>query len=213
MNKKTVIEKIRQVKVMPVVRAESENQVTAVVEALLKGGINVLEITMTIPNAVQVIKGLSERLGNSALIGAGTVLDAEIAQRCFEAGAQFIVSPLTDFSTIEFCRKNEIAVFPGAMTVTEIHAAWNAGADAVKVFPASALGGAGYLKAVKTVLPNIELIPTGGVNLTTVADFMRAGAIAVGVGGELVDVQAVRSGKPDIIVEQARKFVDAVKNV
>jgi 2-dehydro-3-deoxyphosphogluconate aldolase/(4S)-4-hydroxy-2-oxoglutarate aldolase len=150
--------------------------------------------------------------GDRILVGAGTVLDPETARACMLAGAEFIVSPALNVATIEICRRYGVAVFPGALTPTEIVTAWQAGADAVKVFPCSAVGGAKYLKAIKAPLPQIELIPTGGVSLATGAEFLEAGAMALGVGGDLVDNKAVRAGKPEIVTENARKYLEIVRS-
>lgn len=211
-NKVEVIEQIRQIGVLPVIRANSETEARQVVDAVKKGGITTIEVTMTVPNAVALIKNLSKDYGDALLIGAGTVLTKEIAAQCIEAGAKFIISPSLNLKTIEFCNREEIAVLPGALTPTEILTAWSAGADFVKVFPASAVGGASYLKAVKAPLPQIRLIPTGGVSLDTAADFIKAGAEAVGVGGELVDLKAIRQNRPEIITERAQQFLEIVKN-
>src|SRR5437763_442642 len=170
-----VIERIRQIGIIPVIRARSSDEALRAVEAIRAGGISVLEITMTVPGAVQVIADLTRRLGDDALIGAGTVLDADAARACVDAGARFVVSPALDLPTIEVCRRLGVPVFPGALTPTEVVTAWKAGADAVKVFPAGAVGGASYLKSLKAPLPQIELIPTGGVSLKTAGDFIAAG--------------------------------------
>jgi 2-dehydro-3-deoxyphosphogluconate aldolase/(4S)-4-hydroxy-2-oxoglutarate aldolase len=166
---------------------------------------------MTVPGAVQVIEKLANHAGDRLLVGAGTVLDAETARACILAGAQFVVSPALDVRTIELCRKYGVPVLPGALTPTEIVTAWQAGADAVKVFPCSAVGGAKYLKAVKAPLPQIDLIPTGGVSLATAAEFLEAGAFALGVGGDLVDNKAIANGHPEIITENARKYLAIVQ--
>jgi 2-dehydro-3-deoxyphosphogluconate aldolase / (4S)-4-hydroxy-2-oxoglutarate aldolase len=200
-------DQIRKVGIMPVVRAGSPEEALAAVEAIRAGGIPILEITMTVPGAVDIIRKLS---GIDALIGAGTVLDAEAARRCIDAGAKFIVSPSLDVPTIDECRKLGVPCFPGAMTPTEIVTAWKAGATAVKVFPANAVGGPTFLKSVKAPLPQIELIPTGGVSLKTIADFIAAGAFAVGVGADLVDVAAVRRGDTASITAKAKEYVAAV---
>src|SRR5229473_1980056 len=168
-------------------------------------------MTMTVPRAVQVIETLSARYGNEAIVGAGTVLDAETARACILAGAQFIVSPALNLETIACCREHDVAVMPGALTPTEIVQAWKAGADFVKVFPAGAMGGASYLKSLKAPLPQIELVPTGGVTLANAAGFIEAGAAAVGVGADLVDVSAIRAGQPAKITEAARAFLEAVR--
>lgn len=204
------LERIHSVGILPVVRATSADEALAVVEAIRAGGIPILEITLTVPGAIQIIADLSRRLGDQVLIGAGTVLDADDARACIDAGARFIVSPSLDVQTIETCQRLEIPVFPGAMTPTEIVTAWKAGADAVKVFPANAVGGATYLKSVKAPLPHIELIPTGGVSLKTVPELIAAGAFALGVGADLVDLTALRKGQAESITEKARQYVAAV---
>jgi 2-dehydro-3-deoxyphosphogluconate aldolase/(4S)-4-hydroxy-2-oxoglutarate aldolase len=206
----TVIEQIRAIGIIPVVRAQSAGEALTAVDAICAGGIPVLEITMTVPGAVTIINELTKRLGDDALIGAGTVLDAETARQCIVAGARFIVSPSLDVLTIEACRTLGVPVFPGAMTPTEVVTAWKAGADAVKVFPANAVGGAAYLKSLKAPLPQIELIPTGGVSLKNIAEYIAAGALAVGVGADLVDLAAVRNGDNASITAKAREYVAAV---
>jgi 2-dehydro-3-deoxyphosphogluconate aldolase/(4S)-4-hydroxy-2-oxoglutarate aldolase len=202
--------KIREVGLVPVLRADSEEEALEIAYALEAGGVTVLEVTMTVPGAVDAIRRLANEAGDRILVGAGTVLDPETARACMLAGAQFIVSPSLNVKTIEICRRYSIAVFPGGLTPTEIVTAWEAGADAVKVFPCSAVGGAKYLKAIKAPLPQIELIPTGGVSLATAAEFLEAGAIALGVGGDLVDNKAIRAGKPEVITENARKYLEIV---
>jgi 2-dehydro-3-deoxyphosphogluconate aldolase/(4S)-4-hydroxy-2-oxoglutarate aldolase len=206
----SAVDRIREVGIVPVVRATSASEALEAVEAIRAGGIPILEITLTVPGAVKIIAELTSRFGDDTLIGAGTVLDAESAQACIDAGARFVVSPSLDVATIETCRALDIAVFPGALTPTEVVTAWKAGADAVKVFPANAVGGASYLKSLKAPLPQIELIPTGGVSLTTVADFIAAGAMALGVGADLVDLAALRRGDAASITSKAREYVAAV---
>jgi len=206
----TVIEQIRAIGIIPVVRAQSAGEALTAVDAICAGGIPILEITMTVPGAVTIINELTKRLGDDAVIGAGTVLDAETARKCIDAGARFIVSPSLDVPTIEACRTLRVPVFPGAMTPTEVVTAWKAGADAVKVFPANAVGGAAYLKSLKAPLPQIELVPTGGVSLKNIAEYIAAGALAVGVGADLVDLAAVRNGDAASITAKAREYVAAV---
>lgn len=210
--KSDVIKRIKEIGVIPVVRATSADEAMRAVDAIREGGISVLEITMTVPGAIDVIAKVSARFGDEALVGAGTVLDPEIARACIESGAQFIVSPALNVETIACCRELEVTVMPGALTPTEVVKAWNAGADFVKVFPAGAVGGPSYLKALKAPLPQIELIPTGGVSLKTAADFIKAGAAALGVGADLVDIKAIREGQAALITERARQFVDIVRN-
>jgi 2-dehydro-3-deoxyphosphogluconate aldolase/(4S)-4-hydroxy-2-oxoglutarate aldolase len=190
MEKFLVLKRIEEVGIIPVVRAESEVLAIAVAKSISNAGIPILEITMTVPGAVKIIKKLCRDYGDEVLIGAGTVLDSEAARACIDAGAQFIVSPTLNMQTVELCKQQEIAVFPGALTPTEVVSAWQAGADAVKVFPCSAVGGAKYLRALKAPLPQINLIPTGGVSLSTAKDFIAAGAWALGVGSDLVNSKA-----------------------
>jgi 2-dehydro-3-deoxyphosphogluconate aldolase / (4S)-4-hydroxy-2-oxoglutarate aldolase len=211
MNKAEVIQTIRETGIIPVVRARSADEAMQAIDAISEGGISILEITMTVPGAVGVIEQVSKRYGADALVGAGTVLDAETARACILAGARFVVSPALNLETIEMCRRYGTAVMPGALTPTEVVQAWSAGADFVKVFPAGAVGGASYIKSLKAPLPQIELVPTGGVSLKTAADFIKAGASALGVGAELVDVQAIRDGKQSVITERAQEFVRIVR--
>lgn len=211
MNKSEVIQWIKDVGLVPVVRASSANEAIAVIEAIKEGGVTVLEITMTVPNAVDVIKEVSSKYGNEVLVGAGTVLDSETARTCILAGAKFVVSPALNVETIAMCRRYSIAVMPGALTPTEVVTAWTAGADFVKIFPASAMGGASYIKNLKAPLPQIEMIPTGGVSLTTATDFIKAGSSALGVGTDLVDVKALREGQANLITERAKQFLEIVR--
>ena len=211
MKKNQILARMQQIGIVPVLRASSTQEALAIATAIEAGGVPVLEVTMTVPGAVQVIEQLANHAGDRLLVGAGTVLDAETARACILAGAQFVVSPALDVRTIELCRKYGVPVLPGALTPTEIVTAWQAGADAVKVFPCSAVGGAKYLKAVKAPLPQIDLIPTGGVSLATAAEFLEAGAFALGVGGDLVDNKAIAKGHPEIITENARKYLAIVQ--
>src|ERR1044071_8249674 len=211
MNKAEVIKQIKATGLIPVVRATSADEAMRAIDAIREGGVSVLEITMTVPGALGVIEQLTKKYGSDVLVGAGTVLDAETARACMLGGAQFIVSPALNMETIECCRRYGVAVMPGALTPTEVVQAWTAGADLVKVFPAGALGGASYLKALKAPLPHIELVPTGGVSLKTAADFIKAGASALGVGADLVDPKAIRDGQAALITERAKQFVEIVR--
>ena len=203
---------IREVGVVPVVRAESADEAMKIVEAILAGGVNILEITMTVPGAIGVMEEVSRRFGGEVLLGAGTVLDAETARQAILAGAEFVVSPSTDLDLIRLCRRYSKPVMPGALTPTEVVQAWQSGADVVKIFPCGNVGGPKYIKALKGPLPQIEMIPTGGVNLDTTADFIRAGAMAVCVGSALVDRKAVKEGRFEVLTENARKYVELVKS-
>jgi len=211
MDKKTVRDRIIEVGIVPVVRARSKREAFMAVEAVTLGGIPIVEITMTVPGAVEVIRELVKSHSAGALIGAGTVLDAETARACRDAGAEFLVTPALNLETIEFAVKEDMLIMAGALTPTEIVKAWKAGSDFVKVFPCGQVGGAKYIKAIKGPLPQIPLVPTGGVNLNTAAEFLEAGAEALGIGGELVQAEALKSGKPEVIAETARKFVAIVK--
>lgn len=211
MKKEQILHQIHKVGLVPVLRASSAEAAIAAAAAIEAGGVPVLEITMTVPCAIEVIAALAKSSSGRVLVGAGTVLDAETARACILAGAQFIVSPSLHVNTIDLCLRYSVPVIPGALTPTEIVTAWEAGADVVKVFPCSAVGGAKYLAALRGPLPQIALIPTGGVSLSTAADFLAAGAFALGVGSDLVDISAVKDGKPEVITENARKYVAVVE--
>lgn len=211
MSRAEVIKQIKDTGVIPVVRASSADEAMRAIDAIREGGISILEITMTVPGAVALIEQVARLYGDVATVGAGTVLDPETATSCISAGAQFVVSPALNVGTIACCQRNDVAVMPGALTPTEVVQAWNAGADFVKVFPAGAVGGPSYLKALKAPLPQIELVPTGGVSLKTAADFIKAGAAALGVGADLVDIKAIREGQASLITSRAKQFVEIVR--
>jgi len=209
--KEKVLTRIRALGLVPVVRAQSAEEASQAIDAIRAGGIDVLEVTMTVPDAVPLIAQVARRFGADAVIGAGTVLDAETARACILAGAQFVVTPTLKAETIACCRRYGVPVLPGALTPTEVLTAWEMGADMVKVFPCSALGGASYIKALKAPLPQVELVPTGGVNLETAAEFIKAGASALGLGSDLVDLKALREGNAASVTERARKLVAIVQ--
>jgi 2-dehydro-3-deoxyphosphogluconate aldolase/(4S)-4-hydroxy-2-oxoglutarate aldolase len=211
MTKTAIITQLTETGLIPVVRAESSDIAMRAIDAIREGGISVLEITMTVPGAIRVIEEVARRFRDDAIVGAGTVLDSETARACMLAGAQFIVSPALDLDTISCCRRYSIPVMPGAMTPSEVVTAWKAGADFVKVFPANAVGGPSYIRALKAPLPQIQLVPTGGVSLKTAADFIKAGAAALGVGSDLVDTAALRAGDGKSITERARQFIEIVQ--
>jgi 2-dehydro-3-deoxyphosphogluconate aldolase / (4S)-4-hydroxy-2-oxoglutarate aldolase len=210
MDKQAVRECIIHVGIVPVVRCATPREAHLAAEAVSKGGIPIVEITMTVPGAVEVIRGLVKSAGSQLLVGAGTVLNSEAAKRCLDAGAEFLVSPGLNLKTVEFAVKEGKLIMAGALTPTEVITAWEAGSDLVKVFPCGQVGGAKYIKALKAPLPQIPLVPTGGVNLGTAAEFLEAGAAALGVGGELVQHEALKSGNTATITENARKFVAIV---
>jgi 2-dehydro-3-deoxyphosphogluconate aldolase / (4S)-4-hydroxy-2-oxoglutarate aldolase len=211
MNKQQVRDRIMEIGVVPVVRASSPGEARIAAEAVCQGGIPIVEITMTVPGALDVIRELSRNNPSEVLVGAGTVLNAEMARRCMDAGAEFLVSPGLNLGTVEFAAREGTLIMAGALTPTEIMAAWEAGADFVKIFPCGQVGGAKYIKALKGPFPQVPMVPTGGVNLNTAAEFIEAGVVAVGIGGELVQADALKSNKPEIIVENARKFLAIVK--
>jgi len=211
MSKYDVLAQIREVGLVPVIRAESPEVAGQAIEAIRAGGVPILEITMTVPGAIRLIEDVAGRYGRDTVVGAGTVLDPETARACILAGARFVVSPSLNPETIACCRRYGVAVLPGALTPTEVVAAWQAGADMVKVFPAGAVGGASYIKALKAPLPQVDLVPTGGVSLKTAADFIKAGATALGVGADLVDTRALREGRGAEITQRARELVEIVK--
>ncbi|MGB2901785.1 MAG: bifunctional 4-hydroxy-2-oxoglutarate aldolase/2-dehydro-3-deoxy-phosphogluconate aldolase [Candidatus Acidiferrum sp.] len=211
MDKQKVRDRIIEIGIVPVVRASSPGEAHVAADAVCQGGIPIVEITMTVPGAVDVIRELVKNCASDVLIGAGTVLNPEAAQRCLDAGAQFLVSPGLNLKTVELAVREGKLIMAGALTPTEVITAWDAGADFVKIFPCGQVGGAKYIKALKGPLPQIPLVPTGGVNLNTAAEFIEAGAAALGIGGELVQADALKSNKPEIIVENARKFLAIVK--
>jgi 2-dehydro-3-deoxyphosphogluconate aldolase/(4S)-4-hydroxy-2-oxoglutarate aldolase len=212
MDKHAVRERILNVGIVPVVRAASSAEARTAAEAVCKGGITIVEITMTVPGAVEVIRELAKHYSpEQLLVGAGTVLNPEQAQRCLDAGAQFLVSPGFNAKTVALAIAERRLIMAGALTPTEVISAWEAGSDFVKVFPAGNVGGPKYIKALKGPLPDVPLIPTGGVNLQTAAEFLEAGAAALGIGGELVHPGHLKSGNTEAIVDAARTFVSIVK--
>lgn len=211
MDRRQIVEQIEKIGLVPVVRASSADEALQAVEAIKSGGVNILEITMTVPGAVKVIEKVADTYGSDVLVGAGTVLDPETARACLLAGAQFIVSPALNLDTIAMCHRYSAPVMPGVLTPTEVITAWSAGADMVKVFPCGSVGGASYVKNLKGPFPQVKIIPTGGVSLATAAEFIKAGASALGVGTDLVDVKAIRAGNASVVTERAREFIGIVQ--
>jgi 2-dehydro-3-deoxyphosphogluconate aldolase/(4S)-4-hydroxy-2-oxoglutarate aldolase len=210
MSRETDLKRVLDCGIIAVVRAPDPTGLVEVVRALADGGVTVAEVTFTVPFAAEVIREARARLGDRILLGAGTVLDPETARIAFLAGAEFIVAPTVNLDVIRLCRRYDKLVMPGAFTPTEILTAWEAGADVVKVFPADVLG-TGFFKAMRGPLQQVKLMPTGGVNLATAGKFLRAGAVCLGVGSELVDAQAVADRAYDQITDLARKFVAIVQ--
>jgi len=205
--RETTREMIERVGLIPVLRAKSAAQAHAVVEAMIAGGVTIVEVTMTVPGAVDLLKELKREHGSTLLLGAGTVTTAAQAEATIEAGAEFVVSPSLHPEVILATRKNEKLSIPGALTPTEVVTAWEAGADYVKIFPCSAVGGASYLKALLAPFPHLKLIPTGGVTLQTAEGFLAAGARALGIGSDLVNLAAIDSGHPEVITDAARAYL------
>jgi len=210
MKKEKILSAILEIGIVPVVRTPSAESAYKAIEAIYRGGILAAEVTMTVPGAVKVLEKLADEFGDKIVLGAGTVLDPETCRACMLAGAQFFVTPALNVKTIEMARKYSKPICPGALTPTEVLTAWQAGADMVKVFPCDNVGGAKYIKALKGPFPQIDLIPTGGVSLTTAAEFLKAGAAAVAVGGELVDAKTIKEGKYEVFEERAKQFLDVV---
>lgn len=209
--KEKAIALICDVGLIPIVRVPSAEDAFKAAEAIIAGGIGIAEVTMTVPRALSVLEKVADRYGDKVLLGAGTILDPESCRVALLAGAEFIVTPCLDVRVIEMARRYSKPCFPGALTPTEVVTAWQAGADMVKIFPAGPLGGPKYIKALKGPLPQIEFVPTGGVNLETTPEFIKAGATAVAVGSELVDLKAVREGNLSLITERSIAFRDAVR--
>jgi 2-dehydro-3-deoxyphosphogluconate aldolase / (4S)-4-hydroxy-2-oxoglutarate aldolase len=195
---------------IPVLRARSAKEALAVVEAMVAGGVSVVEVTMTVPGAIDVLRELKKSYGDKLLLGSGTVTDAKQCAATIDAGALFVVSPSLHLDVIAKTRELKKVSIPGALTPTEVITAWNAGADYVKVFPCSAMGGASYLKSLKAPFPHLRLIPTGGVTLDTAASFLKAGAAALGVGSDLVNTAAVAEGKPEVVTKAARAYLEII---
>jgi 2-dehydro-3-deoxyphosphogluconate aldolase/(4S)-4-hydroxy-2-oxoglutarate aldolase len=210
MRKEQILSSITGIGIVPVIRASSAESAIAAVGAIFKGGIRAAEITMTVPGAIRALEKAADAYGDKLVLGAGTVLDPETARACLLAGAEFIVSPNLKLATIEMAKRYSKAVMPGAMTPTEVLTAWEAGADIVKIFPCGNVGGPKYIKALRGPYPHIEMIPTGGVNLETAGEFLKAGACAVAVGGELVDAKSIKEGRYDVIEARAREYLAVV---
>ncbi len=203
---------LREIAIVPVVRVASPEEAFHAVEGVVSGGIPIAEITMTIPHALHVMESVSERYGGNVLLGAGTIVDAETCRSALLAGAEFIVSPVLDRLVVETAHRYGKVCIPGALTATEVLTAWQSGADLVKIFHCGLMGGPQYVRALKGPFPNIDFLPTGGVNLETAPEYIKAGATAVGVGEGILDREALRQGKIDVIAANARKFLRALKS-
>ena len=212
MSKESQLRQVLECGIVAVVRSRDSRQLVEVAQALADGGVTVIEITMTVPNALEVVRQVRRELGDRVLLGAGTILDPETGRAALLAGAEYLVAPTLNLELIRLCRRYSKPVMPGAFTPTEILSAWEAGADVVKVFPADVVGPA-FFKALRGPLPQVRLMPTGGVDLKTAADFLRAGACCLGVGGQLVEPRAVAEGNFDRIRDLARQYAAIVQEV
>ncbi len=210
MSKEQTLASILEIGIVPIVRAGSAEQALEAAKAICRGGIRVLEVTMTVPGALRVLEKVADEFGDQIALGAGTVLDPETARSCMLAGAKFLVSPSVSLGTIEICHRYSVVAMPGALTPTEVAAAWEAGADLVKIFPAGNVGGPSYIKALKAPLPQVLMVPTGGVSVGNAAEFFRAGASAVAVGDGIVGKKELAAGDYDSIEEKARRFLEVV---
>ncbi len=212
MGKESQLRQVLDCGIVAVVRSPDSQQLVEVARALADGGVSVIEITMSVPNALDVLRQVRQALGDRVLLGAGTVLDPETARAVLLAGAEYIVAPTSNLDVIRLCQRYDKLVMPGAFTPTEILAAWEAGADIVKVFPADVVGPA-FIKALRGPLPQVRLMPTGGVDLNTAAAFLKAGACCLGIGGQLVEPRAVAERNFDRIRDLARQYVAIVQRV
>jgi 2-dehydro-3-deoxyphosphogluconate aldolase/(4S)-4-hydroxy-2-oxoglutarate aldolase len=210
MTKQQILSFITDIGIVPVVRTATAEGAIKAIEAIYAGGVRAAEITMTVPGAIRALEKVADQFGDKIVLGAGTVLDPETARACMLAGAQFFVTPSLKLSTIEMVKRYSKVICPGALTPTEVVTAWEAGADIVKIFPCGNVGGAKYIKALRGPFPHIEMIPTGGVNLETAGEFLKAGACAVAVGGELVDAKTIKEGRFDIIEERTRQYLAVI---
>jgi 2-dehydro-3-deoxyphosphogluconate aldolase / (4S)-4-hydroxy-2-oxoglutarate aldolase len=209
MTRAEVTQRIEDCGVIAVIRLQNTATLRAVIDAVAAGGVRAIEVTMTVPRAIDVIREIAATLPSGFLLGAGTVVDADTAHRVIDAGAQFVVGPVFRKPVIDACHSHGVPALPGCMTPTEILNAWDAGADIVKVFPSTALG-PGYFKDVRAPLPHVKLMPTGGVTLDNAGDWIRAGAVAVGVGSALLDAAAIAAGNYNVLEANARRIVDNI---
>lgn len=210
MKKNEVRARIEEIGIIPAVRVSSADAARFAAETVNRAGIPIVEITMTVPGAIEVIADLTKSIPGM-IVGAGTVLDMETARRCLDAGAKFLTSPGLVLEVVAFATKNDVVVFPGALTPTEVITAWKAGADFVKIFPCGQVGGDSYIRALKAPLPQVPLIASGGVNQQTAFNFVLAGATALGIGGELIPRESVQERREDRILELGRRFTRMVK--
>lgn len=212
MERKEIVSKIIELKAVAVIRMQDPSKLIKVAEAIHDGGVKAIEITMTVPEAINIIALAAKEIGNKVLIGVGSILNPEMAQKAIDAGAQYVVSPIFKKEIIEVSHKNEIPALPGAFTPTEVQTAYEAGADIIKLFPADVLGMA-FIKGIKAPMPHLKVMPTGGVSLTNAGEWIKAGASAVGVGSALIDKQAIENKNYSILTENAKIIIESIKLV
>ena len=211
MNKQEVRRCIEEVGIIPSIRVSSTDDALFAAEAVSRGGIPIVEVTLTVPEAIKVISHVVQRVPEM-IVGAGSVLDAETARRCLDAGAKFLTSDGLDPETVKFAVKEDVVIIPGSLTPTDVIAAWKLGPDFVKIVPCGHVGNESYIRSLKAMFPNVPLIAAGGVNQRTALGFLLAGAVALGIGGELIPREAIRRRQPDRIAELARRFKNAVSS-
>lgn len=209
MTKNEKLEQIKKIGIIAIMRAKSSDQLIKAAEGIRSGGINVIEVTMTTPGALDVVKQAKIKFGEDVLFGVGSVTDPETAESAIQAGADFIVGPTLNLEVISLCNQTDIPVIPGCYSPTEVLTAWNAGADLIKLFPAS-VGGPSLIKAILAPLPQVEIVPVGGVNLDTAADFIRNGAVALGIGSALINQSLLEANDMDELTRRTSAFINAV---
>ena len=212
MSRKEIVDKIIELKAVAVIRMEDPSKLIKVAEAIYDGGVKAIEITMTVPNAIEAIALASREIGNKVLIGVGSILDSEMAQKAIDAGAQFVVSPIFKKEIIEKSHKNNIPAMPGTFSPTEVQLAYEAGADIVKLFPADVLG-MPFIKGIKAPMPHLKIMPTGGVSLTNAGEWLKSGACAVGVGSALIDRQAILEENYTVLTRKAEQIMESINSV
>lgn len=212
MERQKIVKKITELKAVAVIRMDDPSKLIKVAEAIHDGGVKAIEITMTVPNAIDTIELASKEIGNKVLVGVGSVLNSEMAQKAIDAGAQYVVSPIFKKEIINTAHRNEIPAMPGTFTPTEAQLAWEAGADVIKIFPADVLG-MSYIKGIKAPMPHLKVMPTGGVSLTNAGEWLKAGACAVGVGSALLDKKAIMEENYSVLTKNAEQIMKSIESV
>lgn len=212
MERQKIVNKITELKAVAVIRMDDPSKLIKVAEAIHDGGVKAIEITMTVPNAIDTIELASKEIGNKVLVGVGSVLNSEMAQKAIDAGAKYVVSPIFKKKIIDTAHRNDIPAMPGTFTPTEAQLAWEAGADIIKIFPADVLG-ISYIKGIKAPMPHLKVMPTGGVSLTNAGEWLKAGACAVGVGSALLDKKAIKEENYSVLMKNAEQIMNSIESV